>query len=538
MDRRDSVEKALHHQIARLGQELEQAHVALEDAQAEAAALAVEQDQLRHRVRALDRARAIAEHQATIFRNQAAQASAGYPNDRGKHLQSALEEASVLAEELKASNEELMLANEQLDQRVAERTTALDRAYAEMEAVNADLHRRVEAEAVARTKAQADLFQLQKLEAIGQLTGGIAHDFNNLLMVIVNGLQVLAQTNDPHQHKRALRRTQEASWRAAELTRRLQAFARRQALYPQRIELQQHIVSLRDLLFQGLNDDIRLHNDIAADIWPIEADVVALELALLNLAVNARDAMPDGGTLTIAARNVPVEPAMAASRQLALGDYVEISVSDTGIGMAPELVAKAFEPFFTTKGAGNGAGLGLSQVHGFANQSGGTAWVQSSPNEGTTVRLLLPRSQRELKPYLPSGPSQSSKTNARLEVLVVEDDTSVASVVLEMIAALGHRGTCVPTVAAALTLLNNASRIDLVLSDVLLPGGGSGLDLARELRQRCLGVPIILTSGYGGEMTQRLSAMNLPFLRKPYQSDALANAISVALSAGGAAGEA
>jgi nitrogen-specific signal transduction histidine kinase len=375
------------------------------------------------------------------------------------------------------------------------------------------LHRRVEAEAVARTKAQADLFQLQKLEAIGQLTGGIAHDFNNLLMVIANGLQVLAQTNDPHQHKRALRRTQKASWRAAELTRRLLAFARRQALYPQRIELQQHIVSLRDLLFQGLKDDIRLHNDIAADIWPIEADVVALELALLNLAVNARDAMPDGGILTIAARNVPVEPAMATSRQLAPGDYVEISVRDTGIGMAPKLVAKVFEPFLTTKGAGNGTGLGLSQVHGFASQSGGTAWVQSRPNEGTTVRLLLPRSRRDLKPQLLSAQSQSSKTSAPLEVLVVEDDTSVASVVLEMIAALGHRGSCVPTVAAALTLLNNAGRIGLVLSDVLLPGGGSGLDLARELRQRRLGAPIILTSGYGGEMTQRLSAMNLPFLR-------------------------
>ncbi len=522
MDRPDSPEKDLRDEIARLGQELEQSHVTLEDAHAEIATLAGEQDGLRHEAERLTR-----EHSSEI---------AGLVADALRHesttgkLRAALEEASVLAEELQVANEELQSTNEALDQRVAERTAELGQANAELERVNADLHRRVETETAARVKAQAELFQMQKLEAIGQLTGGIAHDFNNLLMVIINGLQVLAQSGDVRLRERALRRTQEASWRASELTRRLLAFARRQALHPERVDLPQHVEALRELLGQGVRENIQLNIDVAEDVWPLEADFGALELALLNLAVNARDAMPDGGELTIAARNVLVDAAMAVPHAVAPGDYVEIAVEDTGTGMAPELLERVFEPFFTTKGAGRGTGLGLAQVYGFAQQSKGTAWVNSRLGEGTIVRVLLPRSQREARRE-PARPHAASSARSRgdLRVLVVEDEPAVADAVLDMLTELGHRGTCVATVAAALALLADAKQPDLVLSDVLLPGGGSGLDLAREMRQRHVAVPIILTSGYGGAMTQRLSTMSLPFLRKPYRMEALRQAIDTAL---------
>ncbi len=522
MDRLDSPEKALRDEIARLGQELEQTHVALEDAHAEIAELTGEQDGLRRQAERLIRQHAA--EMATLMTDALQQKGAT------GQLRAALEEASVLAEELQATNEELHSTNEVLDQRVSERTAELGEANAELERVNADLYRRVEAETAARVQAQAELFQMQKLEAIGQLTGGIAHDFNNLLMVIINGLQVLAQSGDVRLRERALRRTQEASWRASELTRRLLAFARRQALHPARVDLPEHGEALRELLGQGVRENIQLNTEIAEDVWPLEADFGALELALLNLAVNARDAMPDGGTLTIVARNILVDAGMAVQHAVASGEYVEIAVEDTGTGMAPETLEKVFEPFFTTKSAGRGTGLGLAQVYGFAQQSKGTAWVDSRLGEGTIVRVLLPRSRREIqrKPVRPELVSDA-QPRGDLRVLVVEDEPAVADAVLDMLLELGHRGTCVATVASALALLADAKQPDLVLSDVLLPGGGSGLDLAREMRQRQLSVPIILTSGYGGAMTQRLSTMNLPFLRKPYRMETLRQAIESAL---------
>jgi signal transduction histidine kinase/ActR/RegA family two-component response regulator len=509
-------EQALRDEVARLRLELEQAQVTVEDAHAQVAALADEAERLRHRV--------TAGSEAAAARDRADGAT--------EDLRAALEETSVLTEELQVANEELLAANEELDRRVAQRTLELGRANAELERINTDLNRKVEAEAAARAKAQAELFQMQKLEAIGQLTGGIAHDFNNLLMVIISGLQVLADSRSAAQRERALRRTQEASWRAAELTRRLLAFARRQALHPERVDLRRQIDSLRELLGQGLREDIELRIDIATDIWPLEVDLGALELALLNLTVNARDAMPAGGTLAIQARNVAVDALLAARRSIAAGDYVEIALADTGTGMAPDVLDKVFEPFFTTKGAGTGTGLGLAQVLGFAQQSGGAAWVTSEQGRGTTICLLLPRSTQEVR-QAPEPPVQAAKAEPRcdLRVLVVEDEPAVAEALVEMLAQLGHRGTSVATVASALATLAGTEPTDLVLSDVLLPGGDSGLDLARAVRERNLGVPVILTSGYGGAMTQRLSTMNLPFLRKPYHIDALRQAIEAATGA-------
>ena len=296
------------------------------------------------------------------------------------------------------------------------------------------------------------------------------------------------------------------------------------------MDLPQQAETLREPLGQGLRESVELSLEMAEDLWPLEADFGALELALLNVAVNARDAMPDGGRVTIAARNSTIAGASAARHGVAAGDYVEIAVVDTGVGMSPDVLEKVFEPFFTTKGSGRGTGLGLAQVYGFAQQSGGTAWVESRLGEGTTVRLLLPRSWRELQDQ-PAPPSQASDSPPRsdLRILVVEDETSVAAAVLDMLAQLGHRGRCVETVASALALLADSGQTDLVLSDVLLPGGESGLDLARQVRDRHLGVPVILTSGYGGAMTQRLSTMDLPFLHKPYRIETLQQAIDFAM---------
>ncbi len=535
MEPADDGEKDWRSKLVRLEEELEQTRVALEDAESEAAALLQERDQLRYAVAALDRARVEAEKTAVEVRNQAAGttalvAAALHQTDASEDLRVALEESSVLAEELQAANEELLAANEELDQRVTERTRSLEAANAELERLNYDLSRRVEAETAQRAKAQAQLFQLQKLEALGQLTGGIAHDFNNLLMVIINGLQVLADSRSEAHRQRALRRTQEASWRAAELTRRLLAFARRQPLHPQRVDMAAQAESLRELLSQGLRENIQLRLSVAPDVWPLEADIGALELALLNLAVNARDAMPDGGELSVATRNVTMDGASAARLSLAPGDYVEIAVKDTGVGMRDDVLEKVFEPFFTTKGAGEGTGLGLPQVYGFAQQSGGAAAIASHIDEGTIVTLLLPRSRRAAEPAETAPKVAAPRRDSELSVLVVEDEPSVAAIVVEMLGQLGHRGICVSTVAAAMAALSGPGT-DLILTDVLLPGGQSGLDLAREVQQRRLDVPVILTSGYGGAMTHRLSAMNLPFLHKPYQLPALNQAIEMALSA-------
>ncbi len=244
--------------------------------------------------------------------------------------------------------------------------------------------------ALQNEASQAQRFQSQKLEAVGELTGGIAHNFNNLLTVVTSGLQLLSRTDDPERRRRLTRSIEEAAWRGADLTRRLLAFARRQPLNPQRLELGPHLEGLRHLLCHGLREDIRILTNIQEGIWPVKVDLAALELAVMNLGVNARDAMPNGGTMVLGARNVEAS-CLPAALDLAPGDYVELFVTDTGIGMMPEVLARVFEPFFTTKPPGQGTGLGLAQVYGFARQSGGAAWVESQPAHGATVSMLLPR---------------------------------------------------------------------------------------------------------------------------------------------------
>ena len=535
-------EKPFHELIPRLEQELEQSRVSVEDAQAEIAALSDLNGGLKSRLAAAEAARAEAEARELRVRDEAAKAMELVTRSLGEalgkpELHAVLEESSVLAEELRATNEALMAANDALEQRVSDRTLALDEANAKLERLNAHLRAQIETETAARAKAQAELFQMQKLEAIGQLTGGIAHDFNNLLTVVTSGLQLLAQPRDQAHRDRLLNRIQEAAWRGAQLTQRLLAFARRQPLHPERLDVPAHMESMGALLAHALREDIELRFDVASAVWPIETDIAALELALLNLAVNARDAMPDGGTLILSARNEPLPNGASGRLELAPGDYVRISLIDNGTGMPPELMERVFEPFFSTKPDGKGTGLGLAQVYGFARQSGGGAMLESTLGEGTAVHILLPRSRRPApKPGAPeiapatAGPSHGG----RLKILVVEDDDSVAAMVLEMLDQLGHSGMRVATVASALAVLSGVDEFDLVFSDVLLPGGGSGLDLAREMGRRRMAVPVILTSGFGGGMTQRLAAANLPFLRKPYRIDALRQTIDAALHSPGA----
>ena len=529
-------EKPLSDAAKRLELELEQARVALEDAHAEIAALADDNNALRQSLARNEAMRIEAQRAADRARHDAARSTELIAKTLSKvveeqEVRTALEEASVLAEELQATNDALGQANHELEQRVADRTMALDQANAKLERLNAHLRARIDAETAARSRAQAELFQMQKLEAIGQLTGGIAHDFNNLLTVITSGLQFLTSPRDEAHRDRVLARIQDAAWRGAQLTQRLLAFARRQPLHPERLDLSLQMDSIRTLLAHALRENIELRVEAEPGLWPVETDVAALELALLNLAVNARDAMPNGGTLLLAARNDPLPEGGLERLDLVPGDYVRISLIDTGIGMAADVLEKVFEPFFSTKPEGKGTGLGLAQVYGFARQSGGAAILESVVGEGTKVHILLPRSHRPASDAeRPVGDLVGAGRKVEhLRILVVEDDDNVAATVMDMLEALGHTSIRVATVASAMASLMSGHVFDLVFSDVLLPGGGSGLDLAREMARQSLAVPLVLTSGFGGGMTQRLAAANLPFLRKPYRIESLRDAIDTAM---------
>jgi signal transduction histidine kinase/CheY-like chemotaxis protein len=543
----------LRAELLRINAELEQALVAAEDAQKEVTALARERDalaaecaELRAARERADRARGPANDATEELRKKLAgalqelaeqQTSHAINSAKDEELSVALEESQTLAEELQVANDALLNSNHELDRRVAERTAELDRVNQALEQINSELQRRVDVEAAAREEAQSRLFQSQKLEAIGQLTGGIAHDFNNLLTVITGSVEFLRHSVDPARRERLLDRIVEAAWRGAELTRRLLAFGRRQPLHPDRVDFGEQAAGLTELLRHTLREDIRIHMRFDKGLWPVEADTGALELALLNLAVNARDAMPDGGQIVLSARNVPMGHSQPVRLGLPDADYVQITVSDTGSGMLPEVLQRVFEPFFTTKEVGKGTGLGLAQVYGFAKQSGGSAWVDSQPGKGTAVHILLPRSWREAaveraQPHV--ARRRVTQEPVAVSVLVVEDDEAVASVVVEMLKQLGHHSLHVDSVAGALGVLSSEHPVDLVFTDVLLPGGGSGLDLAREVARRELNVPVVLTSGYGGGVTSRLAAANLPFLRKPYRPEALKAVIDEALQTQGA----
>jgi signal transduction histidine kinase len=401
---------------------------------------------------------------------------------------------------------------------VAERTRELEEA-----------NRALREEMEERARAEEALRQSQRIEALGQLTGGVAHDFNNLLMVISAGLDMIERQTDPARRQWLLQGMRQSAERGATLTRQLLAFSRRQALRPEPIDLARQIGGMGELLDRSLGGDVSVALDFAPDLWPVEADAGELGLVVLILAVNARDAMPDGGTIAIRAENAP-----GLDDGELCGDFVRLAIVDTGTGMPPEVRARVFEPFFTTKDVGKGSGLGLAQVYGFARQSGGTVRIDSRPGRGTTVTLLLPRSSRaealeEQCPAEAVGTSVHPGGTAARHVLLVEDDDEVAALVTEMLAQLGFEVTRAASSRAALGALANGRAVDLVFSDILMPGGMNGLDLAREVRRRRPGLPVLLTTGYAGSALRVAEAEGVAVLAKPYRVEVLAAAVRAAL---------
>jgi signal transduction histidine kinase/CheY-like chemotaxis protein len=379
-------------------------------------------------------------------------------------------------------------------------------------------------ETTARIKAEAALRQAQALEAVGQLTGGVAHDFNNLLMVLSGGLTLMERRDDPERRPMLIAHMREAVERGANLTRQLLAFSRKQELKPQMVDFAQHLDGMRELLARSLGANIKTEVEMTEGVAPIFVDPTALQLAILNLAVNARDAMPDGGTVVVKAANGALDNPRAP--------FVSISVVDSGVGMTPEVQARIFEPFYTTKEIGRGSGLGLAQVHGFAQQSGGRVEVRSSPGAGTTMTLVLPASKESDRPAVKRREAARAEPAAREagDALLVEDNDEVAALTREMLEHLGWRVTRVASAEAALGALADERSIDLVFSDVMMPGGMNGLDLAREARRRRPAIPIVLTSGYAEPIRKEAEQAGLPLLPKPFNLDSLAAVVGAALS--------
>ena len=388
--------------------------------------------------------------------------------------------------------------------------------YASVSAAN----RRLEAEIAGREEAEEALRQAQKMEAIGQLTGGVAHDFNNLLMVASSGLELLERTTDPIRRDRLKDGIRQAIERGARLTQQLLTFARRSPLSPEVLDVGKRIRSLQDLLERSLREDIRVQFDLAADLWPIEVDPSQLDVAILNIAINARDAMPDGGMIRIGAHN---QPAAGDQRH----DMVRISIRDTGSGIAPELLEKVFEPFFTTKSVGTGTGLGLSQVYGFLRSSGGEVRIESRVGEGTTVFLLFPRSSQPL-PRTAARDLSFNRAKHHAAVLVAEDDEHVAELVCEMLRELGYNAKRGASAAEALRILEESGPYGVVLSDMIMPGKMNGLDLAHEIVRREPDLPVVLMTGYS-EAAASAAAEGFPLLVKPYTMEALSEVVGQAL---------
>jgi signal transduction histidine kinase/CheY-like chemotaxis protein len=387
-----------------------------------------------------------------------------------------------------------------------------------------------------RARVEESLRQAQRMEAIGQLTGGIAHDFNNLLMVILGGLTMLERHSEPARRQLLLHGIQQAAQRGAALTRQLLAFSRKQLLQAQTFDLAHQLEGMRELLDRSLGEGTQVELKLADDLWPVHVDPGELELVVLNLAVNARDAMPSGGTITISADN------LSSGEQSELqGDWVRLAVIDSGTGMTQEVKDRAFEPFFTTKEVGKGSGLGLAQVYGFAKQSEGSVQIHSTLGRGTSVILLLPRS-RDLPVELeqdsaPGSPVSQPDPSTAGSVLLVEDNDQVATLVREMLQELGYKVERVGDAAAALRTLNGESTIDLVFSDIRMPGEMDGVELGRQIRLRRQHLPILLTSGYanGAQQAERDGFHVLP---KPYDLPALATALEVVRQEGSTASSA
>ena len=380
-----------------------------------------------------------------------------------------------------------------------------------------------------RRRMEDMMRQAQKMEAVGQLTGGIAHDFNNLLTIILGNLEALRRRDiaDP-QVLRFAEAAQRGAERAATLTQRLLAFSRRQPLDPRPLEINRLVAGMSDLLRRSLGEQVSIETVLAGGLWRVSADANQLESALLNLAVNARDAMPEGGKLTIETANTMLDEDYAAAHEdVRPGQYVMIAVSDTGTGMSEEVQARAFEPFYTTKETGRGSGLGLSQVYGFVKQSGGHSKIYSEPGEGTTVRLYLPRLVGETAAGTSAAPERGElAASGSGTILVVEDDEQVREHTSRLLRELGYRVIEVADGAAALAALDSEETDDLRLlfTDVGLPGGWNGRQLAEEVTRLRPGTKVLFTTGYARNAIIHQGRLDpgLQLIVKPFTFAALA----------------
>lgn len=383
-----------------------------------------------------------------------------------------------------------------------------------------------------RKEAEAQLRQAQRMEAIGHLTGGIAHDFNNLLTVIIGNLELVGSRDAGDLRQDQLtRQALAAAEKGAALTHRLLAFSRQQALNPVHTELNDVVNGMIDLLRRTLGEDVEIEVQLARDLWPELADKTQVESALLNLALNARDAMPGGGKLTIETGNVALcEEYAANNTEVTPGDYVMLAVTDTGTGMPPEVVERAFDPFFTTKDAGKGSGLGLSMIYGFAKQSGGHLKIYSEPGHGTTIKLYLPRA-RGGEPEAPAPEIHTGEEGGSETILVVEDDDAVRKLVVSNLESLGYRILEAENGEQAFAMLRGSEPIDLLFTDVVLPGEVTGRQLAEDARGLRPEMAVLFTSGYtqNSIVHQGRLEPGVQLLSKPYRRADLARKIREAL---------
>ena len=359
---------------------------------------------------------------------------------------------------------------------------------------------------IALEEAQIQRAHAQKMEALGKLTGGVAHDFNNLLMVVSGHIQTLKKTATDPKAARAAEAIELAAQRGSTLTRQLLTFSRRQTFHPTAVSVREHIGRFRNMLANTLGETTRMITSIGPEVWPIRADASELELALVNVTLNARDAMPNGGTIVLTAENVLLRRGDVPEK--IEGEFVVLRITDTGSGIAPDVLAKVFDPFFTTKSLTKGSGLGLSQVHGFAHQSGGTVAIESQLGKGTTVEIYLPRAA-DTTSNEPQDRNESSG-----EVLVVEDNPDVSEVGATMLKQLGYVVHTVPSADAALDALAKYN-IDLVVSDIVMAGAVDGIALARLLRTRKPDLPVLLVTGYSEAASE--AGSEFAVLYKPFQ---------------------
>jgi signal transduction histidine kinase/CheY-like chemotaxis protein len=423
-------------------------------------------------------------------------------------------ELDQVGEALRQAATALVRNREQLETVVADRTQELAAA-----------NERLRAEIAAREQAQAELLQAQKIEAMGQLTGGVAHDFNNLLTVVSGSLALLESCTTDERSVRLLRAAQRGASRGAELTASLLAFARKQRLDPVPADLNSVVVEISEMLRRSIGASVEVKNVLASDLWPVLIDVSQIETALLNVALNARDAMPGGGVLIIETANI-----RARDNELPVEvvgqDCVLVSLCDTGTGMSPEVIERAFEPFFTTKEIGKGTGLGLSMVFGVVRQSGGAVRIRSRLREGTTVQIYLPRTIEAKAHRLRQGVKPQASKKAH--ILVVDDDPDVRLIISEDLREIGYLVTEADSGRAALVILERGDPCDLMIADLVM-NGLTGVDTARLARRARSDLKVLFCSGYADISKFEEDIGGDTLLKKPFRPDTLAEAVHTAL---------